>query len=265
VSVVPRPTPVVAVAHSCVVTWFQSVRGTLPHDAWRWQLDLNRTGLRSADLVLAPSRSFADLLTGCYGELPHLRVVYNAARPIRSETTKQPFIIAAGRWWDAGKNLATLDAAASGSPLPVRLAGPLKSPTGQTTTVANAEPLGELPHPDLCQLIGRASIFCSPSIYEPFGLAALEAATAGAALVLSDIPTYRELWDGAALFAAPRDPTSFSGAFWRLASDRDLRSELGVRASVRAARFTLAAQAAAIRDAYSEAIARHRRSQRLTA
>ena len=33
--------------------------------------------------------------------------------------------------------------------------------------------------------------------------AVLEAAQAGCALVLSDIPTFRELWDGAALFVAP--------------------------------------------------------------
>ena len=40
------------------------------------------------------------------------------------------------------------------------------------------------------------------ALYEPFGLAVLEAAQAGCALVLSDIPTFRELWDGAALFVA---------------------------------------------------------------
>ena len=40
--------------------------------------------------------------------------------------------------------------------------------------------------------------------FEPFGLAVLEAARAGCALVLSDIATFRELWDGAALFVARR-------------------------------------------------------------
>ena len=43
-------------------------------------------------------------------------------------------------------------------------------------------------------------IFVSVSRYEPFGLAVLEAAHAGCALVLSDIPTFRELWQGAASF-----------------------------------------------------------------
>ena len=50
----------------------------------------------------------------------------------------------------------------------------------------------------------RCPIFVSAARYEPFGLAVLEAAQAGCALVLSDIPTFRELWDGAALFVPRR-------------------------------------------------------------
>ncbi len=45
-----------------------------------------------------------------------------------------------------------------------------------------------------------ATVFASMARYEPFGLAVLEAAQAGMRLVLSDIPTFRELWDGAAIF-----------------------------------------------------------------
>ncbi len=48
-------------------------------------------------------------------------------------------------------------------------------------------------------------IFVSTSLYEPFGLAVLEAAQAGCPLVLSDIATFRELWDGAAIFFPPGD------------------------------------------------------------
>ena len=52
-------------------------------------------------------------------------------------------------------------------------------------------------------MMARTAVFVSPALYEPFGLAVLEAAQAGCALVLSDIPTFRELWDGVALFVAP--------------------------------------------------------------
>jgi glycosyltransferase involved in cell wall biosynthesis len=51
-----------------------------------------------------------------------------------------------------------------------------------------------------------ASVFASMALYEPFGLAVLEAAQAGTRLVLRDTPGFRELWDGAATFVAdPED------------------------------------------------------------
>ena len=58
-------------------------------------------------------------------------------------------------------------------------------------------------------------VFVSAALYEPFGLAVLEAAQAGCALVLSDIPTFRELWDGAALFVAADDAAGFAAALER--------------------------------------------------
>jgi glycosyltransferase involved in cell wall biosynthesis len=46
----------------------------------------------------------------------------------------------------------------------------------------------------------------APSLYEPFGLAVAEAARAARPLVLSDIPTFRELWGDAALTSRPAMP-----------------------------------------------------------
>ncbi len=253
--------PVVAVAHSCVVTWFRAVRGTTVPTGWQWQHRLNGEGLRTADIVLAPSRSFADMLLKSYDGIADLRVVHNGARQIRSASVKQPFILAAGRWWDEGKNGATLDAAARYAPWPVRMAGAQSGPDGQHQPIQHAEASGELPHDQLCQLIGAAGIFCSPSIYEPFGLAPLEAAIAGAALALSDIPTYRELWDGAALFFNARNPESLGRTLQLLAANADLRRHLGARAAERAAGFTLEAQAGRVSAAYGDALQLHARAR----
>jgi glycosyltransferase involved in cell wall biosynthesis len=202
--------------------------------------------------VLAPSNSHAQLLEACYGTLPRLRIVHNAVRPIASGARKQPFILAAGRWWDAGKNAALLDAAAAHSRWPVRMAGSQLGPNEERQAIDNAVALAELPNAKLRALMARAAIFASPSIYEPFGLAPLEAASAGAALVLTDIPTYRELWDGAALFA-PANAEAFADALNRVADDAALRNELGSRAATRARDFTADAQADAVLAAYSEA------------
>ena len=63
--------------------------------------------------------------------------------------------------------------------------------------------------------LARQPIFVSTALYEPFGLAVLEAAQAGCALVLSDIPTFRELWDGAARFVPARDDGALACAIER--------------------------------------------------
>lgn len=79
--------------------------------------------------------------------------------------------------------------------------------------------------------------------YEPFGLSVLEAAQAGCALVLGDIPSLRENWDGAALFAAPDDDDALRDALRRLIEDDALRARFGARARRRAMFMTAARMA----------------------
>jgi glycosyltransferase involved in cell wall biosynthesis len=119
--------------------------------------------------------------------------------------------------------------------------------------------MGEIPNGKVRAMMASAGIFVSPSLYEPFGLAALEAARSATPLVLSDIATYRELWDGAALFADPHRPDAFSDAVNMLAADEGLRTEMGAKAFARSQSFTPAAQAAEVLRVY-EAAARSARS-----
>ncbi|XEN33952.1 glycosyltransferase involved in cell wall biosynthesis (plasmid) [Ensifer sp. WSM1721] len=254
--------PVVAASHSCVATWFQAVRasGLPPH--WLWQKASNRRGFDGADVVIAPSRSHAAALTRCYGAIDNLAVVHNASRFHSAETAKESLVFAAGRWWDEGKNGAVLDRAARHIRWPVVMAGACDGPNGEHLAIEHADWRGELSHERTMHLMSRAAIVVSPSIYEPFGLVALEAARAGAALVLADIDTYRELWDGAALFSDPRDPAAFASAVNRLADDGELRFKLGRRARLRSRDFTIEAQRDAVLAAYGEAMCR---SSRLTA
>lgn len=250
------PCPVVAVSHSCLPSWWAAVKGTaLPRD-WRWHAEINQAGFDAADLVIAPSRSHAAALARCYRPLDRLEVVANATAPAGSAAEKQPFVFAAGRWWDEGKNAALLDAAAARARWPVAMAGAFIGPQGQRVTLNHARALGPLGAAEMAVWLAEAAIVASPSRYEPFGLVALEGAAAGAALVLADIPTYREIWEGAALFAAPDDPAAFAAALDALAGDPDLRAEFGQAAAARARGFSREAQAAAMREAYCTATAR---------
>jgi glycosyltransferase involved in cell wall biosynthesis len=93
-------------------------------------------------------------------------------------------------------------------------------------------------------------VFVSAALYEPFGLAVLEAAQAGCPLVLSDIPTFRELWEGAALFMPPLDEVAIAGAVEGLLADSGAAARLGEAARSRADDYTAEAMTAGLLDLY---------------
>lgn len=244
------PVPVVVVSHSCVGSWFRAVRGHDVPETWRWQLERNARGFQQADLVISPSRSHAELLGRVYGWIERLEVVHNASAVCPAAGDRQPMVFAAGRWWDDGKNGAVLDAAAADTVWPVVMAGATRGPNGQHLALRHAQGRAEISHAEVLAHMRHAAICVSPSLYEPFGLAALEAARCGCALVLADIATYRELWEGAALFADPRDPSAFADALNRLAGDAGLRDDLAARALEASKRFTPEAQSGALVSLY---------------
>src|SRR5207245_10764497 len=76
--------------------------------------------------------------------------------------------------------------------------------------------LGFLPRADLDAWLRRSSVYLSTARYDPFGLLPLQAALNGCALLLSDIPSYRELWDGAAWFFRSNDADDLRRQWQRL-------------------------------------------------
>jgi glycosyltransferase involved in cell wall biosynthesis len=111
-------------------------------------------------------------------------------------------VLTAGRLWDEGKAVAWLERAALGLGAPVLAAGPTQGPDGSEAQFSRLQLLGTLGPDALAAEYAGATVFASMARYEPFGLAVLEAAQAGMALVLSDTPGFRELWDDAAIFVA---------------------------------------------------------------
>jgi glycosyltransferase involved in cell wall biosynthesis len=160
---------------------------------------------------------------------------------------KRPVILAAGRLWDEAKNLRAITAIAPEVAWQVQVAGSLRAPGGtQVSQVESVVYLGELSHHDLLARMREASIFVSPSLYEPFGLTVLEAAACGCALVLSDLPGFRELWGEAALFVDGRDHDALLAAVRMLCRDESGRQQLQAAARARASRYSREA----MRDAY---------------
>ena len=247
---------VVAMSHSCRATWWRATRSGPPPDAWRPGIERTRRGLARADRVLAPSHAHARALRQAYGPITRITVVHNAMFDKGSaEDDRERVILAAGRWWDDAKNLAALDRAAARCAWPIMIAGPMAGPDGSTRAAGNVVALGALDHAALRRRMARAAIFTSASVYEPFGLAVLEAASHGCALVLSDIPSFRELWRDAAIFADPRCKDAFGAALDRLAGNDDDRRLLGEAARARSADFAPARQRDGMLEAYADCLA----------
>jgi glycogen(starch) synthase len=238
------PVPVVAVAHSCVATWWQAVQaGPLPADL-AWRARATAAGLASADAVIAPSAAFAAALRACYGLRRRIQPIANGRRALDLPPTARAGALTVGRLWDEAKGIATLDAAAGCIAHPVRAAGATGGPNGACLLTRHLALCGRLNEVELAGEYARAAVFVAPCVYEPFGLAVLEAAQAGCALLLSDIATFRELWDGAALFVPAGDPPALAAALARLLDDPAACAALGARARDRARRHTPARMAA---------------------
>ena len=263
------PVPVVTVCHSCMATWWQAVRARPLTRQFRWHKDLVAQGLCKADAIVAPSGAFARAIAETY-QLPNApTVVYNGRRPCMRESLPEgtvipatTFAFTAGRLWDEGKNLHTLDAAAARLSMPVIAAGPTKGPNRTSIRFAHVQALGSLSDGQLAEWLAAKPIFVSTARYEPFGLAVLEAAEAGCALVLSDIPTFRELWDGAAIFVPPHDEVAVANAIEELARDARQRTLAASAARRRARRYTAEVMAAKVRAIYGGLLTKRRQRSR---
>lgn len=245
------PAPVVGVCHSCNATWWSAVKDApMPAD-FRWRSQLVWQGMLACDVLVAPTEAFA-LATARTYEIPRPFAVHNgrAAGRIAPVAGRDPMIFTCGRLWDEGKNVGVLDQAAASIDAPLYAAGPLQAPDGAAVRLRHARALGRLPVEGVGDWLERAPIFASAALYEPFGLGVLEAAQAGCALVLSDIPTFRELWDGAAVFAPADDPAAFAGVFRELLAQPDQAERLGRLARARAGRYSLDALVGGMLDIY---------------
>ena len=246
--------PVVVVAHSDVLSWWEAVHKcpvTLDWAAYRRRVI---GGLAAAARVVVPTAAVLEDLERHYVPLAsRATVIPNGIEPTAfAALDKRPVVLAAGRLWDAAKNLAVLDVAAPGLAWPVEIAGDIEHPDGGVASFANVELLGRLTPAQMARRVASAEIFAAPALYEPFGLAVLEAAAAGCALVLGDIPSLRENWSGAAIFVDPKDPAALRASINALIANPQERTRLAATARDRAHRFTLDRMALAYAALYRD-------------
>lgn len=248
------PAPVLIVGHSCVWTWSQACRGRRPVEPeWELYAASVASSLDAASAWVAPTAAFRNTLQNTYRPRKPGEVIWNGASLPSHHFSKEPLILAAGRLWDEAKGIETLAEIAPQLPWPVCVAGPARG-TGlddRSAPRGGVDYLGVLSHPAMLSQMRRAGIFTSPALYEPFGLSVLEAAASGCALVLTDIPSFRELWTGAALFVAVGDQHALQNALQLLCDDEERRKQLQSSARTRVRRYSLEATTGAYRDLYA--------------
>jgi glycogen synthase len=260
----PWNIPTVVVAHSCVFSWWQAVRKDDPPSEWQRYKREVTNALRGAHLVVTPTTAMLRALETHYGKIYESCVIPNgrnsdAFRP----ADKQKLIFSAGRLWDEAKNVRCLAEITADLPWPVFVAGNKQAPHEQRSTKTNmfdagCHWLGPLPEAEMRNWYSAASIYTLPALYEPFGYTPLEAGLSACALVLSDIPSLREVWDDAAVFVDPHDSGALKTALLRLINNDCYRREMARRARERALLFNPERMARKYLAAYSKLLGQFR-------
>ncbi len=227
-------------------------------ESLRWKNELDEidlayrrqvaAGLVAADLVVASTRSGLEELSRCYGPFEATFLIPNGCSPkVRRAQRKTQTIFSVAERGDLDSGLWDRIAPYLDWPVSVAAGFDAALPGPGAECV---ERLGALPQAALHARLDAAAIYVAPSRRAPQGDRILQAASRGCALVLGDLPGLREHWEGAAVFLPTHDEEAWCGLLQLLIHDENARRELGLRARVRARRFSVRARAKRCLGAY---------------
>lgn len=97
---------------------------------------------------------------------------------------------------------------------------------------------GFIPEADKPALLSGATAFLFPSLYEGFGLPALEAMACGTPVLASNVSSLPEVVGEAAVLVSPTDTAAIAGGMRQLLADATLRKTLVARGYQQAAQFS---------------------------
>ncbi len=250
----PLNIPKVVTAHSDVLSWAEACREEpLAPSPWLAQYrHLVADGLDGAGSVIAPTRWMLSALKRNFAVRGRSAVIHNGRTlPYPGKTPKQLRAITAGRLWDEAKDVGLLRNVSS--PVPLYIAGETQHRGASApNNLGEVTLLGRLPEPALLEFFRGSAIYICTSRYEPFGLAPLEAALCGCAVVARDIPSLREVWlDGARYFS---DAQSLSALLEEYAQDPDALVTAQRHSLRRAGRFTAEKMIASYRAEFTRTL-----------
>jgi glycosyltransferase involved in cell wall biosynthesis len=232
--------------------------------------------MRRAAAIVTVSRFSRDRIVAELGIRPEdIVVALEAADPVFFAASRAPasidppFFLAIGNL-QPRKNLPTLIDAyrallASRPDVRERLvivgqpwlrAGEIQARAADLVAAGRIVFTGYLRDEEIASLLGAATAFAFPSLYEGFGLPVVEAMAAGAPVVVADTPVMREVGGDAAMRVPPTSVPAWTDALDRLRSDAGLRTRLVRRGAERAASLDWGATAERVLEALERAVAR---------
>jgi glycosyltransferase involved in cell wall biosynthesis len=282
--------PYVVTVHD-LIRWFDGPAEapliSPPNVRDRLHLKLDLAGIRRADALIAVSHATKRDLVAAGIEADRISVVHSGVdqrrfRPVAGRPIEDPYVLFVGSE-QPRKNLATLLAAFAQlrrdpqfSRLRLLKVGP---PGGREArfrdeTLAAIRRLGLerdviftgwVADKDLPRYYAAAECFVLPSLYEGFGLAALEAMACGCPVVISTDAALREVCGEAAISVDASDTAAIAGALTAVASNSRLRRDLCARGLRRASAFSWSQTARETERVYSDAVARNLRDRQTSA
>ena len=221
---------------------------------------------RRADAVIVCSRFMRAHVTEIFGLAPErVRAIPNgidAPAPRRLPAGGRLVLLVGRLVYEKGFQVA-LDAlpavlaAVPGTRFAVAGSGPheaeLRERAAALGLMEHGEFLGWTGDGALGELYAAAAVCAVPSLYEPFGLVALEAMAAGCPVVAADTGGLREVVpDGTGLRTRPGDPADLARALVELLTDPGRAERLAAAARAHAAAFRWADAARSTAEVYAQ-------------
>ncbi|MBC7235049.1 MAG: glycosyltransferase family 4 protein [Chloroflexi bacterium] len=274
------PCPTVVTIHDLIPFRLAEYRGSVKV---RLYMRLVARAAREATLILTDSRASADDIEALL-RLPaeRVRIVPLAAgpecRPLPPEKIcpvlerlgiARPYMLYLGGF-DRRKGVLSLlrafaDVERILSDVDLVIAGRL--PAGGSSLTPDPRPLvgeleledrvhftGPIAEEDKPALLAGALFFLFPSLYEGFGLPALEAVSCGTPAIVTSGSSLEEIVGGGGLVVPPEDERALAKAMIQLAHDDALREELARQGLAHAANFSWDRTARETLAAYQEAL-----------
>ncbi len=237
-------------------------------DARGWIYDLEKYGMEQADRVIPVSRYTGDIVVGHYGIDPKkVRPVHNGADPVDAFVTKKKFpeklVLFLGRLTaqkgpeffleiatkvlEQNRDVRFVVAGTGEKLRPLIETGAFRGLGGHFhfTGFLNKEKVNDL--------LSMTDVYCMPSVSEPFGLSALEAAQFGIPAVISKQSGVAEVLKGA-LVADFWDVDLMAKHINDLLTDDEMRARVVEQAEKDIAASTWDAAAAKVLDIYREIV-----------